>query len=141
MKGTLLLLALLCAASSQAQTLQKCSGKGGTTAYRSGECLSGELLVAVRDNPPDVHALPRGPEQAPHGPEPGKEKRTSRNAGNHSHASRRVLTTRPKRATSASKNPCASTKQARDDYQQKRGIKITMAELSRWNNRVYDACK
>ena len=141
MKGTILLLALLCAASSQAQTLQKCSGKGGTTAYRSGSCLSGERLVEVRDNLPDVHALPLVPEQALHNSGPEKAKRTAKNAGNHSHASRRVPTTRSRRATSTSKNPCASTKQARDDFQKRRGIKITMAELSRWNNRVYDACK
>lgn len=141
MKGILLLLALLCAASSQAQTLQKCSGKGGTTAYRSDNCLPGERLVAVRDNPPDVDASPQAPEEGLHGPKLEKTKRTSRRAGYDSQAFRRVPTTRSRRSNSTSENPCASTKQARDDYQKRRGIKITMAELSRWNNRVYDACK
>ena len=141
MKGTILLLALLCAASSQAQTLQKCSGKGGTTAYRSGNCLPGERLVEARDNPPDVHALPSVPEQPSHGSDLGNAKRPSRNGGNHSHASRGVRTTRSRHVTPPRENPCATTKQARDDYQKRRGIKITMVELSRWNNRVYDACK
>ena len=49
--------------------------------------------------------------------------------------------TRSRRVISTGKNPCAITKQARDVYQKRRSIKITMAELSRWNNRVYDACK
>jgi len=140
MKGTWLLFAFLCAAPAQAQTLQQCAGKDGTTAYRSGSCLPGERLVAVRDNPPEVRTTP-APEQALHESEPEDAKHASRNAGNYRHATRRASATRSRRATSTRGNPCASAKQARDEYQKRRGIRITMAELSRWNNRVYDACR
>ena len=38
-------------------------------------------------------------------------------------------------------DPCTGEKRSRDDFRRRRGLKVTMAELSRWNHRVYDACK
>lgn len=140
----LLLLILFCACSSHAQTLHKCSGQGGTVAYRDGDCLPGERLVAVRDAVADV----RHPQQRP--PRPGHAPHATRRA---THASKDTGTTREHRRSrrrgardharrhKPRKNPCSAAKQARDDFQRKRGIKVTMAQLSRWNHRVYDACK
>ena len=138
MKWTLLLLAFLYAFSSQAQTLQKCSGKNGVTAYRSGSCMPGEKLVAVRDGTPDTRHVGQLQSQARAPRE--HQARGSAHAKRQSGKVHRLSTTGPRRKK-ARKDPCASAKQARDDFQQRRGIKITMAELSRWNHRVYDACK
>lgn len=138
MKWTLLFLAFLYALSSQAQTLQKCSSKNGVTAYRSGSCMPGEKLVAVREGAPDLRHLEQlqSQAQAPREPKARGSAHAKRQFGKDRHLS----ATGPRRKK-ARKDPCASTKQARDDFQQRRGIRITMAELSRWNHRVYDACK
>lgn len=126
-----LLLALACALPLHAEDFRKCRGEGGATAYRSKGCLSGETLVAVLEpvaDPPQAQrrvAVESPPRQSRAGRK--SKRQTSRNARNGKRSSR--------------KNPCRSAKQARDDFRRRRGIKITMDELSRWSHRVYDACK
>lgn len=128
---------LLLTGAASAQTLQTCAGQGGTTAYRSGDCLPNERLIAIREAGPD----PRPPStvQVETGPaKPALAITRSHRAP----TARRV--TNPRRASKRRKsapNTCASARRARDDFQRRRGIKVTMAELSRWNHKVYDACK
>lgn len=136
----LLLLVLSCACSSHAQTLHKCSGQGGTIAYRDGDCRPGERLVAVRDATAGIHSRPRS------GHAPNASRRTARTSKDSGAArddrnDRRRSTRGRARRRKTQVDPCSAAKQARDDFQRKRGIKVTMAQLSRWNHRVYDACK
>ena len=120
-------------------SVHKCSGDGGATAYRSEDCRAGESLVATIEPAPEIHAPVRtGPSAtADRSAAAGSRLRSSR-AG-HRTATRSVSRSRKPRRPR--KNPCQGAKQARDDFQRRRGIHITMAELSRWNHRVYDACK
>lgn len=140
----LLFLVLLCACSSHARTLHKCSGQGGTIAYRDGGCLPSERLVAVRDAAADIHSPQQRPPRPGHEPNaPRRTTRASKDSGTtreYRHDRRRVARNHARRRKAA-KDPCSAAKQARDDFQRKRGIKVTMAQLSRWNHRVYDACK
>lgn len=133
-----LLFALACVPSLHAEDFHKCLGEGGATAYRSKGCLSGETLVAVLEpvaDPPQARRRAAG-ESPPH------QSRTTRKSGrsqpNRGRPGARNSNPRSKRSR---KNPCKSAKKARDDFQRRRGIKITMDDLSRWNHRVYDACK
>jgi hypothetical protein len=140
MKWTVLLLAFLHPCSLHAQTLHECIGKSGVAAYRSGECLPGERLVAVRPAAPEVPALGQ-PRVAAEREAPGRRIEASRRkADGARHGSRRASATSSRRRN-ATRDPCASAKLARDAFQDRRGIKVTMAELSRWNHRVYDACR
>ncbi len=126
-----LLFALACTLPLHAEDFQKCLGEGGATAYRSKGCLSGETLVAVLEpvaDPPQAQRRVDAESQPRQSRTARKSKRqTSRKARNGKRSSR--------------KDPCRSAKQARDDFRRRRGIKITMDELSRWSHRVYDACK
>jgi hypothetical protein len=141
-KHALLLPCLLAACfCAQPQTLHQCSGQGGTTAYRSGACLPGEALVAVREMEADV--APAGARDGRpvastgrSSPARAAKPRSARAA----HAGRKSTHARSKRRKSTV-DPCTREKRARDDFRRRRGIKVTMAELSRWNHRVYDACK
>lgn len=134
----LLLAACFCA---QSQTLHQCSGRGGTTAYRSGACLAGEQLVALREIEVEAASGPTSRDATPaitshvKSPRAMQPRHSSR-----AHARRQSSHPRSKRRRSAV-DPCTRAKRARDDFQRRRGIKVTMAELSRWNHRVYDACK
>ena len=128
---------LLCALAQQAhaESFHKCSGEGGAVAYRSQACLPGEQLVATLEPEPETRA-PQRKNEAAAAAAPSRAKRSP---------STRNRVARPRsrgsRKSRASRNPCASAKKARDDFQRRRGIKVTMDELSRWNHRVYDACK
>ena len=134
MKWTVLLPALLCVASpSGAQALQKCRSHDGVTAYRSGSCVAGEVLVATRDFAPD----PRNAGQPPTPPTDAARERASTKRPSASARTRG----RGRRGAGTRKDPCTSAKVARNEFQQRRGLRITMADLSRWNHRVYDACK
>jgi len=139
-KNPFLLLLLLGASfCAHSQTLHQCSGRSGTTAYRSGACLAGERLVAVRDIEvaiaPDAVSQDTPVRIASH----GKSRRaTPPKRARLAHATRRSSRSSRRRSTV---DPCTREKRARDDFQRRRGIKVTMAELSRWNHRVYDACK
>jgi hypothetical protein len=135
----LLLLLLGACFCADSQTLHQCSGRSGTTAYRSGACLAGERLVAVRDIEVEI------------APDPVSQDAPVR-VGSHGRSRRATQPgrVRPARATRRSSrssrnkstvDPCTREKRARDGFQRRRGIKVTMAELSRWNHRVYDACK
>lgn len=141
MNRNLLFLTLLCACSAHAQTVQKCSGQGGTTAYRSGDCLPGERLVAVRDAAPRSHIQVQT--EPPHTQQPHEAHRAKHasNNGVTTRQHRRDIARRSERHLKPTRDPCSAAKQARDDFQRKRSIRITMAQLSRWNHRVYDACK
>jgi len=124
---------------AQSQTLHQCTGQGGTTAYRSGACLPGEALVAVREMEADIAPASRDHQPAAaseSGPPRAAHSRHPRRA----HAKRKSTHLRSKRRKQTV-DPCTREKRARDDFQRRRGIKVTMAELSRWNHRVYDACK
>lgn len=127
---------LLCTCTSlQAGALNQCRGQAGTTAYRSGDCLPGERLVAVREIAPDpMPATAAG--EAPRASPPRAAKRA--------HATRRgparARAVGPKRRKPVI-DPCTREQRARDAFQRRRGIHVTMDELSRWNHRVYDACK
>ena len=131
--------ALACTWSAHAgESIHKCSSGNGTSAYRSQSCRSGETLVAVIEPAPGVVSAGLFPVPLAHRPVSAAarhaEKATVRRirGGSRRHASR------PRHSR---KDPCKSAKQARDDYQRRRGIRITMDDLSRWNHRVYDACK
>lgn len=140
-KPILLLLCLLgicfCA---QSQTLHQCTGQGGgTTAYRSGACLPGEALVAVREMEADIAPASRDHQPAAaseSGPPRAAQSRHPRRA----QAKRKSTHLRSKRRKQTV-DPCTREKRARDEFQRRRGIKVTMEQLSRWNHRVYDACK
>ncbi|MDN5781683.1 MAG: hypothetical protein L0H23_06615 [Luteimonas sp.] len=123
----------------QAQEFQKCRGGRGATAYRSKSCLPGETLVAVLEpvaDPPS--AQPRtAAESAPRKPRAARTSKRSQTG----RTARNGWPRSNKRAKRGHKNPCKSAKKARDDFQRRRGIKVTMDDLSRWNHRVYDACK
>lgn len=127
---------LLCALALQAhaESFHKCTGGDGAVAYRSQACRPGETLVATLDPVPEARA-----------PQPQRQTSASppstRSAvrGGRSRAAR--SRSRSARKPRAARNPCASAKKARDDFQRRRGIRVTMDELSRWNHRVYDACK
>ena len=132
-----LLFALACALPLHAGDFRKCRGEGGATAYRSKGCLSGETVVAilkpVADPPQAQRIADRSPTRQP------RSTRESRHGQSYrSRAGGRNGKPRGKRGRT---NPCKSAKKARDDFQRRRGIKITMDDLSRWNHRVYDACK
>lgn len=144
MKGISLLAMLLCALALQAhaESFHKCSGEGAAVAYRSQGCLPGEKLVATLEPKPETRA-PQRENGAAHAAAPSRtrhssSKRSTVRGGRSRVARSRSRGTRKPRAT---RNPCASAKKARDDFQRRRGIKITMDDLSRWNHRVYDACK
>jgi hypothetical protein len=141
-KPALLLPCLLGACfCAQPQTLHQCSGQGGTTAYRSGACLPGEALVAVREMEADV--APAGARDGRPVASTGRSSpaRAARpRSARVAHAGRKSTHARSKRRKSTV-DPCTREKRARDDFRRRRGIKVTMAELSRWNHRVYDACK
>lgn len=129
--GLLLLAACACA---HAQSLNQCLGQGGTTAYRGGACLPGERLIAVRDGVPDPVVAPAAAASRT------IAKATRARPVKRVRASRRIARARPKRRRSTV-DPCTKEKRARDDFQRRRSIHVTMAELSRWNHRVYEACK
>ncbi len=138
--GTTLLLCTF-ALHARAEHFNKCSGAGGVVAYRSHACLPGERLLAILDPVPEVTAQ-RNDGQPAHRkparrPKPGRS--VDRRDSNHRAAW--FLPGTRKRKSRATRNPCVATKKARDDFQRRRGIRITMNELSRWNQRVYDACK
>jgi len=143
---------VLCAALFAAWPLHAGSGDihkcvrddGGATAYRSRPCGAGESLVAMVEPAPEVQEPVRTSRPAttarrastgsPFRSRPFRSSRTSHRLA----AGPAVRGHRPRRQR---RNPCRSAKQARDDFQRRRGIHITMDELSRWNHRVYDACK
>jgi hypothetical protein len=129
---------LLCALALQAHagSFSKCSDEAGVVAYRSRACLPGETLVATLDPVPETRAP--GHED---GPRSARRSTPARKTVRHGRT--RATRSRPRstRKPRANRNPCASAKKARDDFQRRRGIKVTMDELSRWNHRVYDACK
>src|SRR5690606_23773539 len=133
-----LLFALACALPLHAEDFQKCRSEGGATAYRSKGCLSCETLVAILEpvvDPPQARrrvAVESPPRQA------RTAQKSKRSKSSRGRASTRNSKPRSKRSR---KNPCKSAKKARDDFQRRRGIKVTMDDLSRWNHRVYDACK
>lgn len=122
-------------ACAQAQSLNQCRGQGGTTAYRSGDCLPGERLVAVREIASDPAPATAAPIEAQRASLPKATKST--------HPTRRPVRARPVRAKRRKSpvDPCTREKRARDDFQRRRSIHVTMDELSRWNHRVYEACK
>lgn len=131
---------LLCALALQAhaENFSKCRDEGGVVAYRSHACLAGETLVATLDPEPETRAPQREGESARSKTARATSKRSTVRPGRSRVASSRSRSTRKPRT---SRNPCASAKKARDDFQRRRGIKVTMDELSRWSHRVYDACK
>ena len=138
MRWILLLFALACVLPLHAEDFQKCRGEGGATAYRSKGCLSGETLLAVLEpvaDPPQAQRRAAA-ESSP------RQSRTARKSkrGKSSRARASARNSKP-RGKRSRKNPCESAKKARDDFQRRRGIHITMSGLSRWNHRVYDACK
>ena len=124
---------LLLCACAQAYALNQCKGQGGATAYREGDCLVGERLVARHDAVPDPEpvaaraavTIGRAATQAP----PARRAHMPRGAVR-GHSKRRK----------PSVDPCTREKRARDDFQRRRSIDVTMDELSRWNHRVYEAC-
>lgn len=133
----LLLGACFCA---QSQTLHQCRGQGGTTAYRGDACRTGERLIAVREMQVDL-----APTSIPtHEPAGTASKngapRSAQPLHARAHAARKSTSARSKRRKPVV-DPCTREKRARDDFQRRRGIRLTMAQLSRWNHRVYDACK
>lgn len=136
----LLAASLLCALALQAHaaSFSKCRDDGGVVAYRSHACLAGEMLVATLDPEPEARTSQREGESARPDTARPTSKRSSVRHGRSRVARSRSRSTRKPRA---SRDPCASAKKARDDFQRRRGIKVTMDELSRWNHRVYDACK
>ena len=137
----LLLLMLGACFCAQSQTVHQCSGQGGSTAYRSGACLAGERLVDVREM--EVEATTPAAPGA--GPAVAAGENESSRASRPRHARHARSTRNSRHAGSkrrkATVDPCTREKRARDDFQRKRGIKVTMEQLSRWNHRVYDACK
>jgi len=122
------------------EDIHKCvRDDGGTTAYRSHPCGAGESLVATIEPAPEVQAPVRTSRPATTAPRASTGSPFRSNRSSHRFAtSSEVHGRKPRRQR---KNPCRSAKQARDDFQRRRGIRITMDELSRWNHRVYDACK
>jgi hypothetical protein len=130
-----LLLLFTACACAHAQSLNQCRGQGGATAYRGGACLPGERLVAVRDGVPDPAPVPMSA-AAGH----ASKKAPSTRPAKRVRAYRGIAAARPKHRKSTI-DPCTREKGARDDFQRRRGIHVTMDELSRWNHRVYDACK
>lgn len=134
----LLLFALACALPLHAEGFQKCRGEGGATAYRGKGCLSGETLVATLEQVADP---PRAQGRLA-AESPPRQSRTTRQSRRSQSSRGRAGTRKGKsRRKRSPENPCRSAKKARDDFQRRRGIKITMDDLSRWNHRVYDACK
>lgn len=134
----LLLGACFCA---QSQTLHRCSGQGGTTAYRSSACLPGERLIAVREMEAERAPPPPTQDAEPAAAGKGGPPRVARpRPAGRAYMARRSTHahTRSRRSTV---DPCSREKRARDEFQRRRGIKVTMAELSRWSHRIYDACK
>ncbi|HVI60296.1 MAG TPA: hypothetical protein VM619_15680 [Luteimonas sp.] len=125
---------LLLCACAQAHALSQCKGQGGATAYREGDCLAGERLVAR-------HEAVADPDSASAGiPVAAGRAATQAPATRRTHATRASVRGRPKRRK-PSVDPCTREKRARDDFQRRRSIHVTMDELSRWNHRVYEACK
>lgn len=130
------LLALAFALPLHAGDFQKCRGEGGATAYRADGCLAGETLVAVLEPVADPPQAQRPVAMASE-PSHSRTPTSKRSKASRSHTGK----SRGKRSRGSRKNPCRSAKQARDDFRRRRGLKITMDELSRWSHRVYDACK
>ncbi len=145
MRWIALFVLLLFAWPTQAQTVHKCSGKGGVMAYRSGDCLPGETLVAVRDAAPDLRIQPPSLASQDSPASHSRRANSTATAADPRHRTRRVsaIVSRaaPHRRRAPTKDPCASMKLKRDADQQRRRSTITMADLSRWSNRVHDACK
>jgi hypothetical protein len=132
---------LLCAcACAQAHALNQCRGQGGASAYREGDCLPGEHFVARHDAVPDPDP-PADARQASSRAAalPSTTRRTQR-AFPTRRSARGTARAHPK-PRKASIDPCIREQRARDDFQRRRSIHVTMAELSRWNHRVYEACK
>jgi len=139
---SLLAVLLLCTSvlHARAGNLSKCSGEGGAIAYRGHACLPGERLVATLAPAPEATA-PRTEGESTR-TRPARHSASSR--GTVRLRSSRVPRSRsrtPRKPRATRHDPCATAKKARDDFQRRRGIRITMDELSRWNHRVYDACK
>jgi hypothetical protein len=136
-----LLAAMLFASPAAAQTLQKCIGKGGATAYRSGPCEAGERLQGVRDGssdrrtPEEWRALRQRQAQ-----QTAAAKAMSRMAG----TDRTYIYTPgvggPTQSESRDRR-CESSKQTRDAEIKRLGRYATMEVRSRWNQYVYDRCK
>ncbi|GAA3918538.1 hypothetical protein [Luteimonas lutimaris] len=132
------LLLCTCAPHARAEGFHKCGGEGGAVAYRSQTCLPGETLLATLEPEPEFSAQRNDAERNSTAPAPRPKPARNADRRERSHATQRLQGSRKPRAK---KNPCAAAKLARDDFQRRRGIRITMVELSRWNHRVYDACK
>ena len=135
---------LMFAWPNHAQTVQKCSSKGGAMAYRSGDCLPGETLVAVRDGASDLRTpqpLQASQESTSHSRRTNSTATAANPRRKTPRASAVVSRATPHRKRAPAKDSCASMKLKRDADQQRRRSTITMADLSRWNNRVHDACK
>lgn len=112
---------------------------GGATAYRSHPCGAGESLVAMIEPAPELQARHRtSPPATVARPVSTKSRSHSNRTGRRFASESKVRRSKPRRSR---KDPCRSAKQGRDEFQRRRGIHITMDELSRWNHRVYDACK
>lgn len=138
------LIALLCSciglSQARADSFSKCSGEGGTIAYRSQTCLTGETLVATLDPVPQARPS-RAIADPPHAVHRNRPSAHTRRAGHQRRASSQTRPQQHPRKPRRPSNACAKARQARDDFQRRRGIHITMAQLSRWNHRVYDTCK
>lgn len=135
---------LLCACALHARaddSIHKCSRGGGAVAYRSQACLPGERRLATLAPVPEVVA--RHDDAGQNRPAPRAHATPARNTGRRADRREHQAAQHPqgRRKPRPKKNPCVAARQGRDDFQRRRGIRITMAELSRWNHRVYDACK
>jgi hypothetical protein len=121
-----------------AQTLQKCVGKGGAVAFRSGECLPNERLAGLRDGSSDR----RLPEEWQ-----ALQQRQAKERAGSQYLSHLAGTDagRYSYSESSTRNPkaarCEAAKSQRDRAIRQLAGRATLDTHSYWNRVVYDACK
>ncbi|WP_133500071.1 hypothetical protein [Cognatilysobacter terrigena] len=118
----------LAATDADAQTVQKCITRDGSTRYQSEPCPRGERTAEVWDATPDP--------VAPASDEPRPRKRSTRTR---SATSRR--TARTAVAAVDTHNTCADARAYRDAVERRAGLARNYALLSTLQDRVYDACR
>lgn len=139
LRWILLVVLCVCAVPVGAQTLQKCVGKGGAVAFRSGACEAGEKLVELRDGRSDIRSSEDW-ERLRDRQE--RDERGARYLSRIAGTDGMMQAAPPRRSR---RNPkvvqCEGAKAARDSAIKQLQGHASGATHSYWNNRVYEACK
>ncbi|KFN48238.1 hypothetical protein [Arenimonas composti] len=109
------------------RTLYKCRAPSGDLTFIDRPCPAGHEVVWMRPYAPEAGSAPRG------SPRPRSGDRGS------------PVYSAPAPARAPDRGPtsarCRAAKQYEADYRERRGLRITHAELRRLTDHVYEACK